>query len=138
MNLRIVSFTFIMSYMVNTYASNDAVMQNFTSLNHTMISQFQDTRSEYKSRFLAKHPVIVALFNSNSGQLILYRPGESAIYAAPLPQAINYRLASIIEHTTMQVYEIAYQNVINHSMQPNSPWQTTMQAYQKSITKALE
>lgn len=70
MNLRIISVIFIISYAVNTYASNDTAMQDFRSLNHSMISQFQDTRSEYKSRFLAKHPVIVALFNSNGGQFI--------------------------------------------------------------------
>ena len=138
MNLRIMSFIFIIIYAASTYANNDTAIQNFTSLNHTMISQFQDTRSEYKSRFLAKHPVIIALFNSTGGQFMLYRPGESAIYAAPFPQATNYRLASIIEHTTMQVYEIAYQHVINHSQQSDSSWQAAMQTYQKSITKALE
>lgn len=137
MKFYIITFIFIMNYAMRAYANNDDAMQNFTALNHTMISQFQDTRNEYKPRFLAKHPVIVALFNSNGGQFILYRPGESALYAAPLPQAMNYRLAGIIEHTTMQVYEITYHHIINHSPQTKQSWQGTMQTYQSNIAKAL-
>ncbi len=88
----------------------------------------------YQEKLLAKHPVIVALFSPSGGQLILYRPNHKPLIAPALPQAQDYELASIIEHTAMATYAMAIYGMNNPSASPS--WKNQMQSYQVKIEAA--
>jgi hypothetical protein len=78
--------------------------------------------------------VIVALFSPSGGQFVLYRPGQSPLVAPALPQAADYELATMIEHTAMATYALAIDGMNNPTASPS--WQEQMQSYQIKVKAA--
>lgn len=114
--------------------AKDTPLQSIQALAPEMFITLSMQTKTYQEKLLAKHPVIVALFSPSGGQFVLYRPNHPPIIAPALPQAQDYELASIIEHTAMATYAMAIYGMNNPST--TLSWQSQMQSYQEKIEAA--
>ena len=76
-----------------------------------MLTTLKQQQKLYQEKLIRTHPVIVALFSPTGGEFILYRPGEKPIVAPAIPHVQTYVLASVIQHTAMQAYELSVQSM---------------------------
>lgn len=114
--------------------ADTSLPQSVESLAPAMFTTLALQQKVYQEKMLATHPVIVALFSPSGGQFVLYRPGQSPLTAPALPQAADYELATMIEHTAMAIYALAIDGQNNPTANPS--WQSQMQSYQIKIKAA--
>lgn len=109
-------------------------LQNVLSLSPEMFTIYREQEALYQQKLLQRHPIIVALINPTGGSLILYRPNQTPIIAPSLPQAQEYEVATVIEHTAMGLYALAMQSM--SSSTTTIVWQRQMRSYQAKLTLA--
>jgi hypothetical protein len=78
--------------------------QAVLALNPPMMQLYETSLATIKQNMRDQVPIILALFNGEGGQMILYRPGQAPEVAPPVP--IVYQLAKSVSHTTLAIYEI--------------------------------
>lgn len=115
-------------------ATSPAALRNVLALRPEMIATLSEQQRLYQQKLLQNHPVIVALFSSTGGQFILYRPNHAPLVAPSLPNAQDYQLAAIVEHTAMSAYLLAIQEINNPVK--SASWQNQMKSYQTKIALA--
>jgi hypothetical protein len=115
----------------NEIASNAAV-NNIMAIAPEMFTTLKEQQDFYQQALLAKHPIIVALFNPEGGQFILYQPNQAPQVAAPFPEGQNFAIAAAIQHTVMGVYEVGMQGLIDK----NIDWQNKLRSVQAKIETA--
>jgi hypothetical protein len=88
----------------------------------------------FKQNMRARVPIILAMFSGQGGQMILYRPGQAAEVAAPVP--IVYQLAKSVGHSSMAIYEI----VAPYLSDPyaNRLWRAPLEMYRTQNQTALD
>ncbi len=79
--------------------------QNVLELNLAMMGIYDNALNKYQKIFLARHPVILALFSGPGGKLTLYRPGKAPLQAPSVP--VHYQVFKSISHACMAVFELA-------------------------------
>src|ERR1700730_11234368 len=82
----------------------DIAAKNVLTLNTSMFQLYADAGAVFKKNFLAKHPLILALFSGAGGRLILYRPGLAPLEAVSVPRV--YQMLKSVGHSTMALAEI--------------------------------
>jgi hypothetical protein len=104
------------------------------TLNESMMSFYDASLETFKKNMRKQVPIIIALFSGEGGQMILYRPGQPAEVAPPVP--IIYQLAKSIGHSTMAVYEI----VSPYLSDPdgNQLWRGPLATYRTQHQTALD
>jgi hypothetical protein len=70
-------------------SASEVATRNVLQLNTSMFSLYDNASKVFRANFLAKHPVILALFSGAGGRMILYRPGQPPIEALPVPYLDN-------------------------------------------------
>jgi hypothetical protein len=107
--------------------------QNVLALNTGMNEIYAESLSIYKQNLRDQAPIILALFSSAGGQMILYRPGQEPLKAPPVP--IVYRLAKSTSHSSMAIYQLVAPYLDN----PSDPsWRIPMRGYLAQCQTALD
>jgi len=107
--------------------------KNVVALNDAMFGIYADALETYKRNFLAKHPVILALFSTEGGRLTLYRPGKEPLVAEPAP--MNYQVVKSVAHSSMAVFQLVSPFLANPADQA---WRGPMISYRTANQTALE
>src|ERR1700757_5212204 len=74
------------------------------ALNESMMQLYETSLTKFTQNIHDRVPVILALFNGQGGQMILYRPGQPPEVAAPVP--IIYQIGKSVAHSSMAIYEV--------------------------------
>lgn len=101
-------------------------------LNSDMMKLYNGALQNAESDLLKAHPVILALFTGQGGEMILYRPGQAPLVADRVP--IRYELMKSVGHSSMAVFAHAYANRDN----PTPDWRQPMAAYRSANQQALD
>jgi hypothetical protein len=104
------------------------------ALNISMMSLYDESLATFKKNMRERVPIIVALFSGQGGQMILYRPGQPAEPAAPVP--IAYQLAKSIAHSTMAIYEVVSPYL--GDPRANQLWRAPLEMYRAQHQSALD
>ena len=104
------------------------------ALNSSMMRFYEDSLTKFKQNMRDRVPIILALFTGQGGQLILFRPGQPAEFAPPVP--IVYQLAKSVGHSTMAIYEIVSPYLSN--AKANQLWRAPLQMYRTQNQTALD
>ena len=109
-------------------ANNDVL-----ALNSAMFDLYGASGAIFQANFLAKHPVILALFSGAGGHFILYRPGQPPLDAPPVP--IVYQLLKSVGHSTMALAEVVMPYIESPK---NQSWRASLLAYRSRMQSALD
>ena len=101
-------------------------------LNTDMMMLYDGALKDAQSDLVREHPVILALFTGQGGQMILYRPGQPPLVAARVP--VRYELLKSVGHSSMAVFAHAYA----HRDHLESDWKAAMSAYRATNQQALD
>ena len=107
--------------------------QNVLALDLAMFGYYDAALATFRQNILAQHPVLMALFSNAGGNLILYRPGQPALQADPVP--IVYQLLKSTGHSTMALFELAGPHLNNPADQS---WVAMMQVDRTEQQSALD
>jgi len=118
--------------LTNTSPGETAV-KNVTALNNAMFDLYGDAGQVFQKNILAQHPLILGLFSSAGGHLILYRPGKAPLDAPPVPEV--YQLLKSIGHSTMALSEVVAPYLDNPA---NQSWRPALLAYRSRMQSALD
>ena len=99
---------------------------NLLALNSAMFDLYGASGAIFQANFLAKHPVILALFSGAGGHFILYRPGQPPLDAPPVP--IVYQLMKSVGHSTMALAEVVMPYIESPK---NQAWRASLLAYRQ-------
>jgi hypothetical protein len=104
------------------------------ALNASMLQLYETSLAAFKQNMRERVPILLAMFSGEGGQMILYRPGQPAEVAPPVP--IIYQLAKSVGHSSMATYEI----VSPYLADPygNQLWRAPLQMYRTQNQTALE
>ncbi len=111
----------------------DVATQNVLQLNTSMFSLYERAGEAFRANILSKHPVILALFSSSGGRMILYRPGQPPVDAPLVPKV--YQVMKSLGHSTMAISEVVLPYV-GHA--DNKSWVAPMRAYLTEMQSALD
>jgi hypothetical protein len=111
----------------------DIAAKNVLTLNTSMFQLYGDAGAMFKKNFLAKHPLILALFSGAGGRLILYRPGLAPLEAVSVPGV--YQMLKSVGHSTMALAEIVMPYLDNAADQS---WRGSLLMYQSQMQSALD
>lgn len=139
--LKILVCSFSMLYACTIFAispinkeASQIAEHNIMSLNSGMFSTLNEQEKYYEKELLKKHPVIVALFSSDGGYFVLYRPNKIPLIVSHILNSTEYKLAGAVEHNAMNVYEIAIAGMNNPEQRIF--WQNKMKLIQTKILLA--
>jgi len=127
------------AYLDDTVGNNtplspsEVAVRNVLDLNIGMFAIYDNAHKVFRKTFLSRHPVILALFSSEGGKLILYRPGKDPLQAPSVP--IVYQLLKSVSHSSMALFELSLSHLQTVSDQS---WRTTMMAYRVTAQSALD
>ena len=107
--------------------------KNVVALNDIMFSIYDDALETYKRNLLAQHPVILALFSTEGGRLILYRPGKEPLTAEPL--TVNYQILKSVGHSSMAIFQLVGPYLSDSA---NQAWRGPMVSYRTTHQTALD
>jgi hypothetical protein len=79
--------------------------QNLLALDLAMFGIYDDALAKFQANFMSQHPIIMALFSSQGGKLILYRPGKPQLEASEVP--VSYQIYKSVGHSSLAVFELA-------------------------------
>ncbi len=132
-NLRRIGFSLCLSLCLfqPSFAETPAEASTL-KLNSDMMLLYDGALKNAQSDLTNEHPVILALFNSQGGKMILYRPGQAPLVAERVP--IRYELLKSVGHSSMAVFAHAHSNRDN----PDSHWKEAMAAYRATNQQALK
>jgi hypothetical protein len=104
------------------------------ALNSSMMGLYDVSLETFKQNMRAQVPIIVALFSGQGGQMILYRPGQDAEVAPPVP--LVYQLAKSVGHSTMAIYQVVAPYLTDPS--GNQMWRAPLEMYRAQNQSALD
>ena len=107
--------------------------QNVLALDIAMFGIYDDAQAKFQKNFLAQHPVIMALFSNQGGNLTLYRPGKAPLEAPQVP--IRYQVYKSVGHSALAVFELAGSHLGTVSDQS---WMGQMRAFRASNQTGLD
>lgn len=111
----------------------DLATRNVLELNAAMMGIYDNALKKYQKTFLARHPVILALFTGQGGKLILYRPDEAPLHAPSVP--VHYQVFKSVSHSSMAVFELAGSNLGTVS---DRSWVAPMRSFRVANQSALD
>lgn len=96
----------ILSWLLvgSLFAANDN-FEAIYQLNRDKTEIYSRNLELFQKNLLAEHPVILALFSSQGGRLILYRPGHEPLEAPNISE--EYQIVKSIGHSTLALYSFA-------------------------------
>jgi hypothetical protein len=103
------------------------------ALNESMFVLYEASLAKFKQNMRERVPIILALFTGEGGQMILYRPGQAAEVAPPVP--IIYQLAKSVGHSTMAIYEVVSPYLSD--AHANQLWRAPLKMYRTQNRSAL-
>lgn len=104
------------------------------ALNESMMQLYERSLTKFRQNIHECVPVILALFNGQGGQMILYRPGRPPESAAPVP--ITYQIAKSVGHSSMAIYQIVAPYLSDAFA--NQLWRAPLASYRTQNQSALE
>lgn len=107
--------------------------RNVLMLNTAMNEIYGNALVGYKRNLREQSPIILALFNSAGGQMLLYRPGKPPVSAEPVP--IVYQLMKSVSHSSMAIFQLTAPYLRDPS---DSSWQGPMLSYKVRCQAALD
>jgi hypothetical protein len=112
----------------------DVAEKSVLRLDSAMNELYAATLANSKRNFRERFPILVALFNSQGGQMILYPPGKPPVVAGRVPVA--YELAKSVGHSPMAVYEV----VVPYLKDPaaDGSWKGPLRTYRVQNRTALD
>jgi hypothetical protein len=116
-----------------TASAADTATKNVLALNAGMFELYGDAAAIFRGNILKQHPIILGLFSGAGGHLILYRPGQVALDAPPVP--VVYQLLKSIGHSTMALAEVVGPYLDNPTDQS---WRGALLAYRSRMQSALD
>jgi hypothetical protein len=111
----------------------ETARQNVLALNAAMFGLYEESGRSFKKNILAKHPVILALFNGAGGRLILYKPGAAPVEAPSVPTV--YQLLKSVGHATMVTTVMAGPHIDKPADQS---WRSSFGAFRARLQTALD
>jgi hypothetical protein len=118
----------------NTASSpSDVATRDLLQLDIGMFSLYDRASTIYRRNILAKHPIILAMFTNQGGQLMLFRPGQPPITAPGVPKV--YQILKSTGHSTMAISQVAIPSVNNPA---DKRWIAPMAAYRTQMKTALD
>lgn len=114
-------------------SASELATRDILQLDYGMLSLYDNAGSVYRRNFLARHPVILALFTNTGGRMILYRPGQSPVEAASVPAV--YQVLKSVGHSTMAIGQIVVPSI---GAPDDQRWIAPMQAYRAQMKTALD
>jgi hypothetical protein len=118
----------------NTASSpSDVATRDLLQLDIGMFSLYDRASTIYRRNILAKHPVILAMFTNQGGQLMLFRPGQPPVTAPGVPKV--YQILKSTGHSTMALSQVAIPSVNNPA---DKRWIAPMMAYRTQMKTALD
>lgn len=100
-------------------------------LNTDMMRLYDGALQNAQSDLLRDHPVILALFTGQGGQMVLYRNGQPPLVADRVP--IRYELLKSVSHSSMAIFAHCYANL----GQPAASWRGPLEAYRATSQASL-
>lgn len=118
----------------NTPSSpGDLATRDLLQLDIGMFSLYDRASTIYRRNILAKHPIILAMFTNQGGQLMLFRPGQPPINAPQVPKV--YQILKSVGHSTMALSQVVIPSVNNTA---DKRWIAPMAAYRVQMKTALD
>jgi hypothetical protein len=104
------------------------------ALNASMMQLYDTSLTKFMQNMHDRVPIVLAVFNGQGGQMILYRPGQPPEFAAPVP--IIYQIGKSVAHSSMAIYEV----VAPYLSDPyaNLLWRAPLALYRTQNQSALE
>ena len=117
----------------NTASSpSDISTRDMLQLDIGMFSLYDRASNIYRRNILAKHPIILAMFTNQGGQLMLFRPGQAPINAPSVPKV--YQILKSTGHSTMALSQVVIPSVNNAA---DKRWIAPMTAYPGPTAEAM-
>lgn len=107
--------------------------KDLLALNAGMFSLYGNSHNAFQQKFLENHPLILALFSTGGGEMVLYRPGQSPEKAPPVP--IVYQLLKSTGHSTLAISQVALPFA---GKKENSSWKMPLTDYRNDIQRAVD
>lgn len=104
------------------------------ALNDSMMRYYEASLAKFIGNLRDQHPIILAMFTGQGGQMALYRPGREPEHAPPVPLA--YPLVKSVGHSSMAIYEIVSPYMSNAAA--NQTWCAPLETYRTENRIALE
>lgn len=112
---------------------SDIATRDLLQLDIGMFSLYDRASTIYRRNILSKHPIILAMFSNQGGNLMLFRPGQPPITAPQVPKV--YQILKSTGHSTMALSQVVIPSVNN----PNDKrWIAPMAAYRVQMKTALD
>jgi len=99
-------------------------------LNSDMHRLYGGALKDAQLDLLSAHPVILARFTGQGGDMVLYRPGQAPLVAERVP--IRYELIKSVGHSAMAVFAHSYANLDK----PASDWRDGLTSFRTTSQKA--
>jgi hypothetical protein len=118
----------------NTASSpGDISTRDILQLDIGMFSLYDRASTIYRRNILAKHPIILAMFTGEGGQMMLYRPNQPPIDAPKVPKV--YQILKSTGHSTLALSQVVIPSVNNPA---DKRWIAPMAAYRVQMKTALD
>jgi hypothetical protein len=111
----------------------DLATRNVLQLNASMFSLYDNAGRTFARNIMASHPIILALFSSGGGRMILYRPGQAPLDAPSV--RMRYQVQKSLGHSTLAIIEVVLPYLDNAA---DKTWQAPMRSYLSEMKVALE
>jgi hypothetical protein len=114
-------------------APSQTATQNVLALNTAMFDLYGAAGRVFQNNIRANHPLILGMFSGSGGRFILYRPGQPAIEAPPVP--MTYQLMKSVGHSTMALAEVVAPYLDNPG---NQDWRASLLAFRSRMQSAID
>ncbi|WP_206664800.1 hypothetical protein [Dankookia rubra] len=114
-------------------APDRVAFQNLLALNTGMFELYGSAGQLVQGSILAQHPVILGLFSSAGGRMILYRPGQPVLEGPQVPE--RYQILKSVGHSVMALGVIVGPHI---GKVDDRSWQPAVAAYRVKLQAALD
>lgn len=115
----------------SSISSQDVATSNILELNVGMFKRYDGALLDFQNQFLSKHPLILGLFSSGGGKMLLYRPGKPVEEAPPVP--VVYQILKSTGHSTMVISDVILQAI---NKKDDARWKESISNYLVDMRKA--
>jgi len=112
---------------------SDVSTRDLLQLDLGMFSLYDRASTIYRRNILARHPIILAMFTNQGGNLMLFRPGQGPVTAPSVPKV--YQILKSVGHSTMALSQVVIPSVNNTA---DKRWVAPMAAYRTQMKTALD
>jgi hypothetical protein len=112
---------------------SDIATRDLLQLDIGMFSLYERASTIYRRNILSKHPIILAMFTNQGGNLMLFRPGQPPITAPSVPKV--YQILKSTGHSVMALSQVVIPSVNNTA---DKRWVAPMAAYRVQMKTALD